>query len=170
MLPDPTLGIAVNFDAETFEAGTRFAMQMGLPNDPDRRPKFIRKSSARTYWKDGVQLGSTPRLDRDGNPFDADVEVRRGTDVVITTPKTAEPNTVDCAVEIQKADAEEIPVGNFRNTKAVITVLTADYPTISGCQELRYNGDRYQFGYEPEAPGMFGSGVNTLVFYAINES
>jgi hypothetical protein len=33
-----------------------------------------------------------------------------------------------------------------------------------------YNGDKYIFGYKPEALGMFDVGVNTMIFYAVDES
>lgn len=170
--PDPSLGISVDFDVAAFENGIRFAMQMGTPNDSDKRPKFIRKGTGRTYWKDGVQLGSTPRLDQDGTPLDPDIEVRRDSDTVITTPKTDE-GSVDCAIAIQKAgraELDEQPVGNLRGTKAEVTVLPSDYATIADCREMLYNGDTYVYGYEPEVNGLFGSGVHTLVFYCLDDS
>ena len=187
--PDPILGISVDFPLETFEAGVRFAMQMGVSNDPDKRPKFVRKSTSREYWKDGAKLWpydgtpiplspaptGPPRTDRDGNPLDPDIEVRRGADTVVTTPRvtvngTVQANTADCALEIVKADADELPPGNFRPTKAVVTVLASDYAAIQGCQEMRYNGDVYQFGYEPETDGLFGADVSQLIFYCLDDS
>lgn len=137
-------------------------MMMGFNPDPDRRPIFVKKSSGRTYKKGGVTLGAAPRLDRDGNPFDPEIEVIAEPDEKFTD--------VLCAVEIERADAEELPVGNFRPTKAVITLLDEDYATVEECRELIYNKDRYMFGYEPDAPGLFDVGVHTMIFYARDET
>jgi hypothetical protein len=159
--PNPALGLSADFDGDQFRNAIRFAMQMGAPPDPDKQAMFIFKPTGRTYWKNDVQLGSTPRLDRDGKPLDPTVEVR-----------LVEANTksVDCAIEIIRADAEELPVGTFRQTKAIVTLLDAQYEEVVGCSELLYNGDHYRFGYEPEGLGLFDVGVNTMIFYPVEET
>lgn len=159
--PDPSLGISVDFDSDGFRKAIAFAMQMGINPDPDRRPIFVKRSNAVTYWKDGTELVAPPRLDRDGNPLDPDVEVRRAADENIE---------VDCAIEVERAEADELPVGNFRPTKVVATLLDSEYQKIKTCRELLYNGDRYIFGYEPESTGLFDVGVYTMIFYARDES
>ena len=65
---------------------------------------------------------------------------------------------VDCAVEFERADAEELPVGNFRPTKATVTLLDEEYDQVKGARELVYNGDRYVYGYEPVGWGCSTSG------------
>lgn len=161
--PDPALGFDVDFDKEAFENGIRFSMQMGAPNDLDRQAVFIKKSTTVRYFLGSTEVfpGADLRTDRDGKPLNPDVRMEAGTDQEIP---------VDCAIEITKADADELPVGDFRPTKATVTVLDSDYLDIEGCQEMRYNADRYLFGYEPEADGMFDSGVHQLVFYAVDDS
>lgn len=159
--PDPALGIAVDFDNDAFRSAIRFAMQMGVNPDPTKRPIFLRKNTARTFWKNGQELADPPRMDRDGKPFDVDIEVRRGQDEKVS---------VDCAIEVERADAEELPVGNFRPVKIVVTLLDEEYQLVSDCRELLYNGDRYMFGYAPEALGLFQTGVFTMIFYARDES
>jgi hypothetical protein len=159
--PDPSLGISAAFDSQGFRDAIKFAMQMGTNPNPDRRPIFVKRSGAATYWKNNVQLSTTPRLDRDGIPLDPDVEVRREADQNLE---------VDCAIEVVRAEAEELPVGNFRPTKVVATLLDAEYALVQGCRELLYNGDRYVFGYEPESNGLFDVGVYTMIFYAKDES
>lgn len=159
--PDPSLGIDVTFDNDGFRKAIRFAMQMGTNPDADKRPYFVKKSGARTYWKNGVQLSSVPRTDRDGNPLDPDIEVR-------STPD--ENLVVDCAIEVERAEADELPVGNFRPTKVVVTLLDDQYQIVKDCRELLYNGDRYLYGYEPESNGLFEVGVYTMIFYAKDES
>jgi hypothetical protein len=52
---------------------------------------------------------------------------------------------------VTRADADELPVGNFRPTKVVVTLLDDDYQAVKNARRLRYNGDEYLFGYEPEA-------------------
>lgn len=160
-IPDASLGIGVDFDADAFRNGIRFAMQMGAPPDEERKAVFVFKSTARSYWKDGVELTEQPRIDRDGKPLDPTIKV-------VEVPGRRE--QVDCAVEILRADATELPVGNFRPTKAVVTLLDEEYAKIEGCRELIYNADRYLYGYEPEAPGLFDVGTHTIVFYALDES
>ena len=92
----------------------------------------------------------------------ADIEVRR------PDPEIVE--DANCAIEIERANADEIPVGKFLNTKAVVTLLDVDYAKIQGCKELRYNGDRYASPTEIEAPGLFDVGIHTIIYYAIDES
>ena len=159
--PDNGLGISADFDNEGFRQAIRFAMQMGTNPDPDRRPIFIRKGRGATYWKGGVELVTAPRLDRDGEPLDPEIEVRRVADEQIS---------VDCAIEVDRADAEELPVGNFRPTKVIVTLLDEQYELVKDCRELAYNGDKYLYGYEPESNGLFEVGIYTMVFYAIDES
>jgi hypothetical protein len=158
--PNPALGISADFDGDQFRNAIRFAMQMGTPPEVGKRASFVFKSAGRTYWKDGVEQIS-PRLDRDGKPLDPTIQVINTAPVV---------KTVDCAVEIVRADADELPVGNFRPTKAVVTLLDEQYDQVKGCRELLFNGDRYLYGYEPEGLGLFDVGINTMIFYATDET
>lgn len=159
--PDVSLGYNVSFDGPGFRNAIRFAMQMGLNPDAGRRPIFIQKAVGRTYWKNNVQLVTPPRVDRDGRPFDPDVEVRKADDQQIL---------VDCAVEIERAEAEELPVGTFRPTRLVATLLDEQYLLVKDCRELVYNGDRYIYAYEPESNGLFDVGVYTMIFYVKEET
>src|SRR6478609_11110056 len=95
--PDSSLGFSADFDSQGFRDAIRFSMQMGAAPDPDKRPKFVIKSTARAYWKNGVQLSSIPRMGREGEPLDPDIEVRTGADEIVE---------VDCAIEIDRADAD----------------------------------------------------------------
>lgn len=159
---DPNLGLSVAFDSEGFRQAIRFAMQMGAAPNPALRPTFVFPSTGRTFTKDGVTLDpATVRTDREGNPLDPTI---RG------TPTPGVRKQVDCAIEIVRADANEIPVGNFRQTKAVVTLLDEEYEQVKGCRELVYNGDRYVFGYEPEVVGLFDVGTFTMIFYAVDET
>jgi hypothetical protein len=168
--PDPALGISADFDGDQFRNAIRFAMQMGTPPEVGKRASFVFKSTGRTYWKDaGVDDAGdprtiqqmSPRLDRDGKPLDPTIQVINTAPVI---------KTVDCVVEITRADADELPVGNFRPTKATVTLLDEQYDQVKGCRELLFNGDRYLYGYEPEGLGLFDVGVNTIIFYATDET
>lgn len=160
--PDPSLGIPYGFDADAFRNAITFAEQMGAPPNPSRAAMFVRPSFEQTYWKDGVELPEPPPMGRDGQPLDADIEVRR------TDPEIIQ--DANCAVEIERANADELPVGKFLPTKAVVTLLDVDYVKVQGCTELRYNGDRYAYGYEPDALGLFDVGIYVIIYYAIDES
>jgi hypothetical protein len=161
----PSIPLPYTFDAAQFRDAIRFAMQMGAPSDPARAPRFIRRGGGRTYWLGDVQQFPPPtgtlRVDRDGNPLNPEVEVR-------TQPDTE--YRVDCAVEIQPVETDELPVGNFRNTKAVVTLLDQQYAEVEGVHEMVYNGDRYLFGYEPEINGLFDVDTHQLVFYALADT
>lgn len=158
--PDPALGIAVDFPELEFRNAIAFAMQMGRAN-ASLQPVFVFPSGNRAYYKNGTLLDPPPRLDRDGRPFDPEVEVR------VEPPRSV---TVDCAVEIEEVNREELPVGNFRPSKATVTVLDTAHAQITGCREMRYNGDLYLFAFEPEVNGMFGVNVHSMIFYALKDS
>ena len=161
--PDAGLNIPYAFNADQFRDAITFAAQMGAPPDPALRAKFVKPVTGKTYWKDGVELSEPPLMGRDGQPLDADVEVRR------PDPEIVE--DANCAIEIERVtNVDELPVGKFLNTRAVVTLLDVDYAKIQGCKEMRYNGDRYAYGYEPEALGLFDVGVHTVIYYAIDES
>lgn len=158
--PNANLGISASFDATAFQNAIKFAMQMGAPNVLAKQAVFVFKSTTRTYSKNGDPVVD-PRLDRDGVPLDPEVLVTEGSERLVK---------VDAAIEIEPADPNEMPVGNFRPTKALVTLLDAEFALVDGCDELRYNGDRYAFGYEPGAFGLFNAGIHQLTFYALDES
>lgn len=164
--PDAALGIAAGFDEPAFRNAISFAMQMGRPNDPDRAPVFLKKASGRTYWKkiDGVDTQLDPatvRTGRQGEPLDPEVRVVKNPDQEVR---------VDCAIETEDVPTTEIPTGNFKPLRAVVTVMDTEYAKLEGVKELRYNGDRYQKDHEPDIMGLFGADVHVLVFYALDES
>lgn len=160
--PDPALGIDVNFDNDGFRNAIHFSMQMGMNPDPDRRPKFVKKSTERAYWKNDVELDPADVITgRSGEPLDPDVDVRVPDDELIE---------VDCAVETDEGQAGETGVGSFKPTKLTITLLDVDYELVRGCKELVYNGDRYIYDQEPESMGLFEVGVYVVQYKAWDES
>lgn len=159
--PDPSLGIPANFPEEQFRSAIHFAMQMGINPDPAKAPVFVIPGIGRTYWRGTSQILPPPRTDRDGQPLDPTIDVVEGPDTEVRR---------DCAIEVTRADADELPVGAFRPTKVVVTLLDDDYHAVKAARRLLYNGDEYIFGYEPESQGLFEVGVYTLIFYALDES
>lgn len=164
--PDASLGISAGFPEDLFRNGITFAMQMGAPNLAGRAAVFVKESTAVRYFVGADEVFPPPdgtlRLDREGKPLNANVRMVREQDTEI--------EGIDCAIEIQEADAEELPVGNFRPVKAVVTILDEEYAKIEGARELQFNGDEYAYGYEPETNGLFGVDVHTMIFYAKDES
>lgn len=162
MLPDPGLGIAVDFPQKEFEDAIRFAMQMGTPVDPDKRPKFVFASIGKTYWKVGVQLVSAPAMDWDGNPLDPEIETR------VDAPRTV---SVDCGIEVTSgASRGETPIGGFPAVQLTVTLLEADWAKVAGCDSVQYNGDTYLYDSEPSNVGLFSAGVHTMVFVSKDET
>jgi hypothetical protein len=153
-------GTDARFDATAFRDGITFAMQMGTPPDPTIAAVFVFPEGAVVFTKDDVVV-TNPPLDRDGYPFDP--EIKR-------TPAPGARVTVNCAIEMVKADQEEIPVGSFRPVKAIVTLLDVDYALVKGCKEIILNGDTYAYGYEPGAMGLFEVGVHQMIFYAVQET
>ena len=156
------------FDAAQFREAIKFAMTMGAPPAPGDRAIFVFGSTGQTYWKNGIQLLITPMLDQDGRPLDPTVEVRKTQ--AVTKKQGPAADEIDCAIEFEPVDREELPVGNLRPGKMTVTVLDADYTKIQGCKEVQMTGDRYLFQYEVPALGLFDVGIRQLVFYALDES
>lgn len=158
--PDADLGISVDFPSDDFRNAIRFAMQMGKNPDATRQVIFIKKGTALTYWLSGVQQDEedVPR-DRDQNPLNPLIEVRRAADVEVDA---------DCAVEVEPQQAADTGVGIFRPTRITLTLLDVDYAKVKAadCRECLYNGDRFVYSYEPESDGLFDVGVYQMVFTA----
>lgn len=154
-------GTNAGFDATAFRDGITFAMQMGTPPDLDVSAVFVFADGPGVVYTKNNVVVATPKLDRDGYPFDPDIK---------RTLTAGARVRVNCAIEMVKADQEEIPVGSFRPVKAIVTLLDVDYAQVKGCKEMILNGDTYAYGYEPGALGMFEVGVHQMIFYAVQET
>jgi hypothetical protein len=161
-IPDTDLGISVDFPTQDFRNAITFAMQMGEHPDPTRRLIFVKKVAGVTYWRNGSQLGSTPELDRDGNPLDPTVEIRRQDDQEIS---------VDYAVEVTESSTfVDSGVGVLRPTRITITLADGEYAKVKDCREALYNGDRFIYVSEPEAVGLFDVAFHTLIYVAKDDT
>lgn len=148
-------GTDPNFDALAAEAGIRFAMQLGAPVKPQDRATFV---FAKT-----LQYPPGTRLDQEGRPLDPRISP--------TTEASDRPDVQkDCAIEFSPADADEIPVGNFRPTKVTITMFEKDFEDVKDAREIRIGGDRYLVGYRPPPLALFNLGFQQIVAYALDET
>lgn len=140
------------FDRTTFMDGILLAMNMGLPVDPAERPTF--------HFAPVKVYPPGTRLDNEGTPFDLSVA---------PTYNTPEDVQVPCAVEFSRADNEELPVGMFRRTKAVITLLDDQYEIVKDAIEVSLGGDKYIIGYMEPPIGMFEVTIYNMVCYGKEE-
>ena len=127
------------FDPDNFRTQIRNTMIMGLPQTIGERPTFY--SPATTTWPTHYANGDPINFDDDGKPLDPTVRpVEHGGDVGIQ---------VACAVEFKAATGEdqEVLVGNFRDTSAVLTLLDTEYALVAGCDTVDLGGVRYYINY-----------------------
>lgn len=159
--PDSSLiQTPVSFDSDAFKGAIRYAMQMGAPAEAGQQATFVFADSSPTYWKNGQELLTAPRLDRDGKPLDPEVEVRATAGAEVA---------VDCSVAFTERDTDETPVGMLGSTKVEVTLLGEQYALVKGARSLRFNGDDYVFGYEHNM-GLFDVAVHVMVFYPKDEN
>lgn len=148
-------GTNPDFDAAAFRSGVRTAMQLGAPVKKSDRVTFIFKTQP--SYPPGT------RLDQEGRPLDPRI-------APIVEASLTGPLQVDCALEFTDASAEELPVGNFRPTKAVVTVFDTDYERVKNAKEVLIGGDRYIVGYKPPPLALFNVGIHQFVCFAVDET
>lgn len=146
-------GTDPRFDAAAFRQNITFAMEMGLPNDPDDQPTF--------FFKRQKQWPSGTVLDQEGNALDPNVAP------VYVNPA---PVKVPCAVELETGTIEEISVGQFVSTRMIITLLDEHYDTVKNAIAVEHSGDRYKIRYERPKLGLFDVNVHQFVCTAEDES
>lgn len=156
------------FSAADFRESIRFAMIMGTPPLTADRAVFVFATGGKSYWKNGVELGVTPRLDLDGKPLDPMVEVR--TEAAVTKKQGPGADEIACAIEMEMIDREELPVGNLAPSRMTVTVLDVDWVKLDGVREVIMGGDRYVSPKIPPALGLFDAGIQQIYFYAVDEN
>lgn len=163
--PDPSLGLPVAFPSGTVRNALLFAMQMGKHNTAGQEVTFVKKGGARRYFLNNVEQFQPPagtlRLDRDGKPLNPNIVIEQTEDELIP---------VDCSIEVTDVPPDERPVGNFKPIKAEITLMEEEYQQIKSCREMTYNGDRFGYSNEPEAPALFDLNFHVLIFYALDDT
>lgn len=156
-------------DPNVIRRGLIQAMTIGEPPKDEDKPKFVVPGSgAPVYTRNGVPINATSvRLDAQGRPLDPTVKVTR------TMPTSVQ---IPFAVEIAPANAEEVPVGNFRPTKATLTVLDEDgegnalFAQVKNATDVIMGGDTYAIMYRLPPVGLGPITVYTLIAFARQET
>ena len=141
------------FNPVQFRDAITFAMNMGLPTDDSESATF--------HFRKTKQFPTGTRLDQDGNPLDPNV---------LPVVERPEPVKVPCAVEFSPAGLDERPVGAFKPTKAVITILDVHWPQVQDAIEVELGGDRYVISYTEPPIGLFEVTVYRMVCFARQET
>lgn len=159
MQPDASLGLPTAFDSATVRNALLFAMQMGAPAD-GLKATFIRRGEGVQYFhRDDPATPLDPttvQKDRDGKPLNSQIIAKRADDTEVE---------VDVAIEITEVPPDELPVGNFSPTKATVTLMHQEFLLIQGCQEMRFNNERYAYSEALDANGLFDMTFHTLIYF-----
>lgn len=131
------------FDRAGFEAGIRFAMQMGAPLAESDQAKFHfpKTGTATVRSADDVPFDPAVAHDRVGKP----------------------PVSVPCAVEFGQPADQATNFGPQRPTRLKVTLLESDYRQVEDCEFVVYGGDRYEYR-AAEPGGLFDAGVWVMHF------
>lgn len=132
------------------EGVIRAAMQMGLPQDEEMRPRFFFDSGPE--WAPGTRLSAT------GAPF--------GNETPVSNPET-DGVLVLCAYEEREGEADETTVGSFEAKEYVLTFLPAEWDkVVDGAghrtRDFTYvllGGKRYKRSYPLVPYGLHDSGA-----------
>ena len=156
-------GTSSNFPTARFEEAIRAAMRMGAPTRPEDRATF--------HFKPKRIYPAGTKLDQTGKPLNSSIRA----EYVRPDPLVLE----EVAVEHERANPQELPVGVKIPTRVVLTILDAEYQLIKeraaeGDEEFAFEvelgGDRYRIGYRMTPLALFDSGVHQIVAYAMDES
>lgn len=141
------------FDLAQFNTAIRFAMQMGKPTNAEDQPEF--------RFPKTISYPPGTAVDEDGIAFDP---------TIARTTTQPPPVKVDCAFEFSDATPDELPVGTFRPTKVIITLLEEEYQQVADAEEVVIGGDRYYLSHEHPPLGLFDASIRQLTAYAIDEA
>lgn len=153
-------GTDASFDATQFRDAIKFAMNMGLPDDPNERATFYFRPTMR-YVDQAGNEAINPRLDQNGKPLDPSIRIVR---------EHPTPVQVPVAVEFNTANVDERPVGAFKPTRVSITVLDEHWPRVEQAIEVELGGDRYVISYERPPVGLFEVTIHTIECFAQSET
>lgn len=147
-------GTNSGFDAAEFRSSIQDAMLMGLPNSSSDMPTFLFEESSPVY-----PLGTA--LDENGRPYDLTI---KPTSTPLANVK------IKCAVEYGGQNSQNLEsVGEFDETKAILTVLDEDYELVKEADYVLLGTDRYQIRYRTVI-GLFNVDVWRLYLYAVDET
>lgn len=141
------------FNPAVFRQAIRDTMIMGLPNATAEKPTF-RWNPNKTY----------ATADPGGAPYDF-----TAAPVVTVAPADVQ---VAVAVEFSSrpAGSLETVIGEFDNSRVIITVLDEDYELIRGADEVILGGNTYDIQFVGPPLGLFEVTVYQIFAIARDES
>lgn len=146
-------GTDSRFNSDRFKEAIHFAMQMAAPTQSAEGVIF-RWETAKTFTQ----------ADPAGRPYSwaqAPASTTAHADVQI-----------DCVVEFaaRPAGSRDTPLGQFDTSRAIITVLDDDFPSIQGADLAIINGNTYEIQFVAPAIGLFDVTLYQLHLEARDES
>jgi hypothetical protein len=133
----------IDFDADAFRDGVHIAMVMGTPSATP--PTF--------HFKKTTSYPVGTRLDNEGQPFDLTVQP------TITEPT---PVQVPVALEFKGREGNDSPVGVFRDSDVILTILDRDYVRVEDAVEVELGGDRYILTYREPPLAVFNVTIHRI--------
>jgi len=130
--PDPR----GRFTADKVREKLRFAVEMGLPQDPTNRPTF--------YFDPPEVSGPT---DGNGRPWDP----QTATPVSPPTP----PKQVACTIEVREGEKDETRFGPFEAQELVLGFFEDEWAEIEGWTRVAIDGRWYRRSYPLTVTTLF---------------
>jgi hypothetical protein len=148
--PNPSRGIAYNFNAATFRNAIRFVFEMETDPDADNALTF--------HFEPTITYAG--RGDSDKVPFDP---AQAPTTIVPV------PIRVPCDVTFTAASDTPTSFGTVIPAKVTVLLLDEDYAQVKDATYIVVNGDKYNRLFVPPSSGLFDVGLHEIVFQAENE-
>lgn len=146
-------GTNAAFNSTLFRSAIKSAMNMGLPEDTAQRATFrwtpVRAFGVEDPGSKPYNWSSTPTSE----VLHADVQI-------------------DCAVEFSSrpAGSRDTVVGQFDTSRAILTILDEDFPSIEGATHVLLGGNTYEIQFVAPPMGLFDVTVYQIYADALDES
>ena len=147
-IPDRSLGIGYQFNADKFRSAIRFVFEM--ETDADNQIMF--------HFTDVVHFVGPS--DGDAVPFSPTETITRTTIAPIMAP---------CDVEFIQASDVSTAFGVVIPTKLQVTLLDEDYQTVKDATFVTIGGERYIRDFERPSSALFQVALHIMTFIAENE-
>jgi hypothetical protein len=146
---DPTFG--QGFDPDLFRSAITSAMEMGLPQQVSERVTFV--------W---TPEKSFAVADLEGNPYDFS-----------GSPQTVvekNPVSVPVSVEFNASKPDGTAIGDFGETRVILTILDIHYEQVRGADKVLIDGDTFTVDYVGPPTGLFDVTVYTLYLVSVDKT
>jgi hypothetical protein len=147
---DPSFG--AGFDAAAFRAAISSTMEMGLPEDEDKRATFVfpeEKSYAVT--------------DAAGHPFSWSEAP------TASTPAREVQIPVAVEFEARPAMSLDTSMGSFDSPRGTVTVLDVHFPEIDRATHMIFDGADYRIEFWLPPVGLFDVTIHQAIITALDE-